>query len=99
MPITFSNNTIKQLGSTLPTFYFDRIELHDEKIKLKMALYIDGNEHEEAAFEEYMAKTLSKLNYYVMIVLDGEVSETWLPSNMPPPYLAITSDYNFESST
>ncbi len=99
MPITFSNNTIKQLGTTLPTFYFDRIELHDEKIKLKMALYIDGNENEEVAFEEYMAKTLSKLNYYVMIVLDGEVSETWLPSNMPTPYLSITSDYNFESGT
>ena len=44
MPITFSSNTTKQLGQVLPTLYFDRIELHDDKIRLQLALYIDGNE-------------------------------------------------------
>ena len=100
MPLmNFSNNTIKQFGATFPTLYFDRVELHDEKIKLKLALYVDGNEHEEDAFASYVESTLSRLKYYVMIVLDGEVSRLWNPNNMPAPYLEITSDHDFSTGT
>lgn len=95
MPVKFSNNTIKKLGTDLPTVYFERIELFDTEFKIKLALYVDGNVDEQEAYNEYITNVLSKLQYYIVLVMDGPVSPEWSIKNMPSPTVELISSYDF----
>jgi hypothetical protein len=90
MSVKFSNNTIKKLGTDLPTVYFDRIELFDDTFKIKLAVYVDGNADEQGVYDDYIKDVLSKLHYYIVLVMDGPVSPVWAPSNMPSPTVELT---------
>jgi len=95
MSVKFSNDTIKKLGKELPTVYMERVELFDDSFKIKLALYVDGNASEEDTFSEYKKNVLSKLNYYVTLIMDGPVSPSWSLENMPAPAVELISDKDY----
>ena len=83
MSVKFSGNTINKFGKMLPALYFEKIYLYDNRIKVKLAMYVNGVEDQEDAFATYAADYLNNLNYYVMFVLDGETSPYWTYSTNP----------------
>ena len=89
MSIKFPRNKIKTFGSKLPTLYFEKIEVYNTKYKLQLALYSDGNIGEQEDYEEYYKNYIQKLNYYVMLVLEGTTPSQFDISSMPSPMVSI----------
>tara|TARA_R110001592_G_scaffold259980_3_gene524267 strand:+ start:1560 stop:5648 length:4089 start_codon:yes stop_codon:yes gene_type:complete len=98
MSVKFSNNTIKKLGTDLPTLYLERVELYDDTFRIKLALYVDGNADEQDIYDSYVSNTLSSLKYYIMLVMDGPVSPQWAPKNLPPPSVELISTTEFDNT-
>tara|TARA_R110002020_G_scaffold44161_8_gene127651 strand:+ start:890 stop:4663 length:3774 start_codon:yes stop_codon:yes gene_type:complete len=77
MPVKFSGNTIRKFGTTLPTLYFEKIKIFDDHVSVKVAMYVEANEGEDDTWTLY-TDHLQQLNYYLMFIVEGEVSPIWL---------------------
>ena len=69
MSINIDGNKITKFGHTLPTPYFDKIEVKDEQIIFYYSYYFAKPEAvEDAAFEAYINATLDKLQTMIFLM-------------------------------